>query len=114
MTYLEIAQLYFELSNESDFGGIEKLFAETATYSSQNTGLYAGKANILTMQREFHGKFKSLNWQVNSVEEVKPGIILFDYDFKGVMNNGEEITSSGLEYVIVVDGKIQHIEIRSK
>lgn len=111
---LEIAALYFDLSNKSDFEGIEKLFTETTTYSSQTTGIYLGRDNILAMQRAFHGKFVSLHWTVNSVEEVKPGIILFDYDFVGELPNGEKVESSGLEFVIVYEGKIQHVEIRNK
>jgi hypothetical protein len=111
---LEIAKRYFDLSNKSDFDGIGKLFTETTTYSSQTTGIYLGRDDILAMQRAFHGKFISLHWQVNSVEEVKPGIILFDYDFVGTLPNSEKVEGSGLEYVIVHRGKIQHVEIRSK
>lgn len=110
----KIAKLYFELCNKSDFEGIEKLFTDSTTYSSQTTGIYLGSDSILAMQRQFHGKFSSLKWIVKSVEEVRPGIILFDYDFVGQLPNGEKIESSGLEYVIVYKGKIQHIEIRSK
>jgi 4-aminobutyrate aminotransferase-like enzyme len=111
---IKIARDYFDLSNKSDFSGIRRLFAETTTYSSQTTGVYLGREDILAMQQAFHGKFTSLHWKVNSAEEVKPGIILFDYDFMGELPNGEKIESSGLEYVIVYRGKIQHIEIRSK
>lgn len=111
---LETAKHYFALSNKSDFEGIGELFTETTTYSSQATGLYLGRHDILTMQKAFHGKFASLRWKVNSVEEVKPDIILFDYDFTGELPNGEKVESSGLEYVIVYQGKIQHIEIRNK
>lgn len=111
---LKIAKLYFDLSNKSDFTGIAKLFTETTTYSSQTTGVYLGCDEILAMQRAFHGKFTSLEWEVNSVEEVKPGIVLFDYDFVGKLPSGEKIETSGLEYVIVYQGNIQHIEIRSK
>jgi len=111
---LETAQHYFDLSNKSDFAQIAKLFTDTTTYSSQTTGVYLGRDDIIAMQRAFHGKFTSLHWKVNSVEEVKPGIVLFDYDFIGELPNGERIESSGLEYVIVAGGKIQHVEIRSK
>jgi len=111
---LKTAKLYFELSNKSDFAGIAKLFTDTTTYSSQTTGSYLGLDDIMTMQRVFHSKFSSLHWKVNSVEEVKPGIVLFDYDFVGELPNGEKIANSGLEYVIVHDSKIQHIEIRAK
>lgn len=111
---LEIAKHYFELSNKSDFAGIEKLFTDTTTYSSQATGLYLGRTDIMAMQRAFHDKFSSLHWSVNSVKEVKSGIVMFDYDFVGEFPNGEKIESSGLEYIIVYKGKIQHIEIRNK
>ena len=111
---LKIANDYFALSNKSDFEGIGKLFADATTYSSQTTGMYLGRDDILAMQRAFHGKFTALHWQVHSVEEVKPGIVLFDYDFMGTLPNGEKLESSGLEYVIVYAGKIQHVEIRNK
>jgi len=114
MTNLEIAQHYFGLSNKSDFTNIAPLFTDTTTYSSQNTGLFLGKDDILNMQRAFHDKFSSLHWQVNSVEEVKPGIIKFDYDFTAETPSREKVKSSGIEYVIVHDGIIQHIEIRNK
>lgn len=111
---LIIAKLYFELSNNSDFDGISKLLTESTTYSSQNTGVYLGVKDILEMQRAYHGRFKSLYWRVNSVKEVKSGIILFDYDFIGTQNDGQEVESSGLEYVIVMKEKILHIETRNK
>ena len=114
MTNLEIAQHYFDLSNKSDFTGIASLFTDSTTYSSQTTGLYLGKDEILKMQRNFHGKFHSLHWAVNSVSEVKPGIIQFDYTFVAETPSGEKTESSGIEYVIVHDGKIQHVEIRNK
>jgi len=111
---LEIAQHYFELSNKSDFSGIEKLFTDSTTYSSQTTGVYLGRNDIMAMQRAFYDKFSSLTWHVNSVKEPKPGVILFDYDLIGIMQNGEKVEVSGLEYVIVYQGKIQHVEVRSK
>lgn len=111
---LETAKRYFDLSNKSDFAGIEKLFTGSTTYSSQTTGVYLGSDDILAMQRAFHGKFTSLRWTVNSVEEIKPGIVLFDYDFAGELPNGEKVESSGQEYVIVYQGKIQHVETRNK
>lgn len=114
MTNLEIAKHYFDLSNRSDFAGIALLFTDSTTYSSQTTGLYLGKDNILEMQREFHGKFSSLHWQINSVKELKPGIVMFDYTFIAKLANGEKTESFGTEYVIVHDSKIQHIEIRNK
>lgn len=114
MNDLEMAKLYFELSNESDFDNIEELFTDTTVYISQNTGEYIGKKDILAMQKKFHGQFSSLNWNVNSVKEIKPGVILFDFDFVGEKLNGETIKTSGQEYVTVQNGKIQNIEIVNK
>lgn len=111
---LETAKLYFDLSNKSDLDGIEKLFTNSTTYSSQTTGEYVGRDNVVAMQKAFHGKFKALKWIVNSVKEIKPGTVLFDYDFIGETPNGEKIKSSGLEYVTVSQGKIQRVEIQNK
>jgi len=114
MTALEIAKLYFDLSNKSDFDGIAKLLTGATIYSSQNTGDYLGKDDILTMQKKFHGKFSSLVWHVNAVEEMGAGTVVFDYDFKGEMQGGKKVESSGLEYITVSSDKISRIEIRNK
>ena len=111
---LDTAKLYFELSNKSDFGGIEELFTETTKYASPNTGTYLCRSNIMQMQRAFHSKFVSINWHVSKVEEVEPGVVLIDYDFIGIMPSGEKVVTSGLEYVTIHNGKIQKIEIQSK
>jgi hypothetical protein len=60
MTALEIAKLYFDLSNKSNIDAIKELLTETTTYSSPTTGMYLGVNDIVQMQREFHGKFTSL------------------------------------------------------
>jgi hypothetical protein len=114
MTALQIAKQYFDLSNKSDFENIAELFTDSTTYSSQNTGIYLGADSIIEMQKQFHGQFSSLHWQVNSVEEVKPNIVCFDYTFIGTKLNDELVKSSGIEYVIVKGGKIIHVEIRNK
>ena len=115
MTTLEIANLYFELSNKSDFENLAKLFTDSTTYSSSNTGEYVGGGSIITMQKAFHSKFSNLHWQVNKIAEVKSRVIQFDYNFKGTTLEGEVIRSSGLEYVTISDeDKIQDIEIRNK
>jgi len=111
---LEIARRYFELSNQSKIDQIEKLLVESSTYSSQNSGIFLGATNIVTMQRRFHSSFKNLHWQILSVEEVSPGIVLFNFVLKGNKKSGETINVEGLEYVIVFNGKIQHIEVRNK
>lgn len=114
MTPQDVAKYYFELSNKSDFNSISKLLTASTTYSSQNTGLYLSRDEIVAMQKVFHGQFSSLQWHVNSVKEVKPGIMLFDFDFFSQMPDGTTAKSSGHEYIIVYGGKIQHIEVRNK
>ncbi|MCR4328514.1 MAG: nuclear transport factor 2 family protein [Patescibacteria group bacterium] len=110
---LEIAKRYFDLSNESNFEGIQDLFTESTTYSSATTGVYLGRTDIMEMQRKFHAQFESVQWKVNSVEEIKPGIVLFDFEFNGKKRSGQTVKTVGVEYVIVYKGKIQHIEIRN-
>lgn len=113
MKPLEVAQLYFDLSNKSNFNEITKLFSDTIKYSSQNTGVFSGKAEVIAMQKNFHSQFTNLQWSVNSIAEEKTGVILVDYDFKAIKSTGEEVKGSGLEYVTVHDGKITHILIRN-
>jgi hypothetical protein len=72
-----------------------------------------GIDDIVDMQRNFHRSFEKLEWKVWAIEEEKPGIVRADFDFIWV-KEGETIEFSGIEYVVVVEGKIQHIEIRNK
>ncbi|HVQ44105.1 MAG TPA: nuclear transport factor 2 family protein [Candidatus Saccharimonadia bacterium] len=111
---VDIAKLYFDLSNNSDFEGIKKLFTDTTQYVSQNTGLHTGRTKIMEMQRVFHAKFANLHWHVNNIQEVRRGVILVDYDFTGVTSGGEKVETSGFEYVTVQDDKIVKIEIKNK
>jgi hypothetical protein len=113
-TPIDLAKYYFEISNRSDLKAIAELLTETTTYSSQNTGVYLGRDNIIEMQTAFHGQFSNLHWTVNSVDEVSPGVVLFDFDFLGERPDGSKVETSGLEYVIVYEGKIYHVEIRNK
>ncbi|WOG29775.1 hypothetical protein [Endozoicomonas sp. 8E] len=109
---LEIAKYYFQLSNDSNFDEITKLFCESSTYRSGKGELFLGVNDIMTMQRLYHGKFARLQWQVSSVIETKPGIVHFTFNFVGEMHTGEIVEYSGLEDVVVYDGKIQHIQVR--
>lgn len=107
------AKRYFEASNNSDFDKIKNLLEVNATYSSQNTGIYLGRNSILKMQKTFHNSFSKLNWRIDSVEEEKPGIIKFEYTFEAITLSSELVKSRGVEFVIVLEGKIRHIEIRN-
>ena len=113
MNPIQLTKQYFTVSNNSDFTEIEKLFATNSTYSSQNTWLYLWVDNIIAMQTDFHKSFEKLEWKVQTIEEEKPWIVRVDFDFEWV-KDGEKIVFSGIEYLVVVEGKIQHIEIKNK
>jgi hypothetical protein len=114
MSDLEIAKLYFELSNKSNFDEIEKLFSDTTIYYSQNTGKYFGKDSIIKMQRSFHEKYKSLNWKINSSKTLTHGTIVFNYDFRAKLLSGDSVKTSGLEFITIDNGLISRVEIQSK
>src|SRR5258708_5523944 len=101
MDALKIAQKYFDLSNESNFEGIANLFTDQTIYISQNTGKYIGRDNILAMQKDFHGSFKSKQWEINGIKEVVPNLVLIDYTFSGKKTDGTKVGGSGLEYITV-------------
>ena len=111
---LVVAQRYFDLSNARDLDAVESLFTETSTYSSDNTGVYFGKKQIMAMMRPFFEKFTDLKWSVKSAEEIRPGVVLFDFTFSGITTSGESVQRAGREYVIVYDGKLQHVEVRNE
>jgi len=111
---LDTAKLYFDLSNNSDFEGISKLFTDRTIYKSQTSGSYRGVDDILAMQKPFHDKYTSLKWTVDAVDEIKPGVVLFNYTFTARQKDGKEVKSSGLEYVTVDKGRITRIEISNK
>lgn len=111
---VKLAEHYFALSNAGKLDEIETLFTPSSTYSSANTGVFLGAEQIMGMQRTFFSSFKKVGWNVHSVEEVRPGVVLFDFTFSGVTNDDENINRPGLEYVIVYNGKLQHVEVRNK
>lgn len=111
---VQLAKHYFDLSNEGKLTEIKELFTSSSTYSSANMDVYLGADQIMNMQTKFFAGFDTMGWYVNSVKEVKPGIVLFDFTFTGKTLDGESIQRSGREYVVVYNGKIQHIEVRNK
>ena len=111
---LKLAQHYFELSNAGDLKSIRSLFTDCSTYSSITTGLYLGADDIMAMQQAFFARFHSLGWTVHSSTEIKPAIALFDFTFTGETLDGNTVTTTGLEYVVVCNNRIQHVEIRNK
>ena len=111
---IPLAERYFQLSNDSRLDEIETLLTDSTTYSSQNTGVYLGASAIMEMQRAFHGRFEALHWEIHAFKETRPGVVWFDFTFNGRTKDGEMITLQGEEYVIVYNGKIQHVEVRNK
>jgi len=114
MTPLELTQYYFNVSNESNFEEIKKIFTPTSTYSSVDTGLYLWVDDIIKMQEKFHSSFEELSWRIKDINEVKPWIICVEFDFQWVKKWWEKIMFSWLEYVVVYKWHIQHIEIKNK
>jgi len=108
------AQRYFDLSNRADLDAIEQLFTASSTYSSASTGVYLGAEDIMRMQRDFFAGFEHLHWAVHSREEIRPGVVQFDFTLTGTAIDGGEIIRHGIEYVIVHAGRVQHVEVRGK
>ena len=114
MENIEIAKKYFDLANKGNLESIEEMFTDSSTYSSQNTGVFLGKTSIMKMMEPFFSSFNSLRWDVLNVEEISDGVILFDFILNGEKNTGETVSIKGIEYVIIFNQKIQHIDVRNK
>ena len=111
---VKLAKYYFNLSNQRNLSEIESLLTPSSTYSSVNTGVFLGVDQIVEMQKQFFDSFDTMGWDIQRVEEVRPGVVLFEFTFSGVTHDGEEVHRPGLEYVIVHNQKIQHVEVRNK
>jgi hypothetical protein len=109
---IALARHYFDLSNDGKLDDIAFLFTDSTTYSSQKTGIFLGATQIIEMQRAFFADFESVEWTIKSTQEIRSDIVLFDFDFVGVTQDGARVARSGLEYIVVYEGKIQHIEVR--
>ena len=113
MSALAIVKEYFELSNSRKLEAVAELLAEDATYSSDNTGLYFGKNDIMAMMDGFYDSFPYLNWSVQSLEEKTEHIVEAGFTLFAKNQDGTVIEKPGKESVIVVDGKIRHVEVRN-
>jgi hypothetical protein len=111
MLALDLAESYFDYSNQSSMDKIEKLFSDNATYYSANFGFFIGKSDIMTMQAAFHRQYRSLQWTIESIDEVKTGVVKIAFGFIGVLNNGMQQNRQGSEYIVICDGLIQHIAV---
>lgn len=114
MSATEVTQLYFDLSNERNLERIFMLFAEDATYSSDNTGLYFGIASIKEMVAGFYDNFPSLHWEIHKLEQTSPNIAEVSFTLTATDKDGHDITRPGIERVVVVGGKIRHVEVRNR
>jgi hypothetical protein len=110
---VELAKRYFELSNQSDMNSIDAMFTDSSTYSSVNTGVYLGRSQIMNMMRAFHSAYASLNWTINSIEEIRPGVAQIEFTLRSVNTQGEVTESHGNEYVLAFNGRLQHVEVRN-
>lgn len=113
-TALDLAQRYFTLSNQGDLASIETMFAEDATYSSDNTGVYFGRADIMQMMTPFFAAYSELHWQVESAVEKTPYIVEMEFRFQGKDQQGVPVERRGLETLVIAQGKIRHIEVRNR
>lgn len=114
MNTIDIVEKYFKVSNKSDLDRIAHFFTDTIEYSSTNTWKYVWADDVMEMQREFHSKFSTLNWTINSIWPEDSDIVCVDYSFEWILKTGEKISSQWLEYVEVEGNKINYIEIKNK
>jgi len=107
----QIARDYFAYSNESDMSNISALFRADCTYYSSALGFFIGRADVIEMQSQFHGRYESLKWQIKTLEEIKPGVIEIHFSFDGVLQDGEAQQRHGREHILIHENQIQHIAV---
>ena len=113
MTASSVAKTYFDLSNARELNAVFELFAEDATYSSDNTGLYFGLQDIRNMMSAFFETFPYLHWEVHSLNAATAQIIEIEFTLTARNAAGEESIRPGIERIVVVGDKIRHVEVRN-
>ena len=111
MSALKIAENYFKLSNESNLDEIYTMLHKSSTFCSSSFDIFVGADEIIKMQRLYHGSFNHLEWIVKKVTEIKPSVVKFDFDFLATDKKENKIRFSGIEYVVILGDKIQHIQV---
>ncbi len=114
MSNLDLVKHYFELSNKSDLGNIEKILFDDVVYSSDNVWVHFWKENVMSMKKDFFWKFNEICWKVLKIEEVKNNIFEIDFIFQAELLDGTQIDKSWKETVIVKNWKIYFIQVRNK
>lgn len=109
---ITVAEKYFALSNQHDMDAIAELLTDSSTRSSVRTGVYLGREQIMDMMRPFHESFSELRWDIETIEEIRPGVVEVRCEMTGIKLDGTAVSLKDLEYVIVKDGKLQHVEVR--
>ncbi len=109
-----VAEEYFKLANKAALSEMRDLLSDTATYSSSELGVYFKPDQILEMMQSFFKEFRHLNWNINEIKEIRLGVVEIDFLFNGLTVEGNTVIRLGTEYIVVNEGKIEHIEVRFK
>ena len=113
MTAAAVAENYFALSNARELESVFDLFTADATYSSDNTGLYYGVADIRRMMTAFFEAHPYLHWEVHALNLSTDHIVEIKFTLTARDSNGEEIIRPGIERIVITQGKIRHVEVRN-
>ncbi|MEM1261648.1 MAG: nuclear transport factor 2 family protein [Pseudomonadota bacterium] len=109
---VELAKHYVKLCNDADLVGIERLFTDTSTYRSPTSGVLVGVEPIMVMMRAFFARFERVTWDVLQLDETEPGVVRIDFVMRALTLAGEAIESAGNETLVVLDGKLRHVDVR--
>ncbi len=105
---------YYKLLNERNLTHVALLFHESATYSSNNTGVYFGKKDIIKMIDSFYNEFPQLHWIFHAIKTINDNIAEIDLTLYATDEGGNKIQRSNIETVVTENDYIRHIEVRNK
>ncbi|WP_395374761.1 nuclear transport factor 2 family protein [Marinicella sp. W31] len=108
----DVAQKYFDLSNQAELATIADLIHPQATYSSDNTGLYYGRKSIMQMMQQFFALHQSLHWHIDSLKQLSDHIVEIEFTCKYITAD-DQGSRQGIERIVAVDGQIRHIEVQA-
>lgn len=112
MNPLELAKLYFTLSNEKNLTEIGWLIHPDSIYDSENTGIHMGRENIMEMMTTFFDLFESIHWTIEDIASSDESVIILFY-LQGTKKDGTTVEKKWKETIIVKDSLIYSIKVQN-
>lgn len=115
-SYVDLARLYVERSNQHDLDLILPMFDENGSYHSAYVGTFEGRDSIGEMMRGFFKRFPDVTWEASEYQSRPDSSVEFEFVMHATnRETGERIERYGFERILFAgSGLITRLEVKPK